>query len=87
MNSDIKNTRLSDATHLKASIPRYCLLNPSDPTSLKPPILSTKGRAEMGLNHPILAGWLCPADQLEAFDEDPEKYERCTIVFNLSTIS
>lgn len=41
----------------------------------------------MGLNHPILTHWLCPADQLEAFDEDPEKYERCTIVFNLSTIS
>ncbi|KAG6377893.1 hypothetical protein JVT61DRAFT_14680 [Boletus reticuloceps] len=73
MNTDIKGTRSSDATHLKSSIPRYCLPNPYDPTSLSPPIINGKGRAEMGLNHPVLARWLCPADQLEAFDEDPEQ--------------
>ncbi|KAF8436567.1 hypothetical protein L210DRAFT_3647883 [Boletus edulis BED1] len=73
MNSDIKSTRSSDASHLKTQIPSYCLPNPHDPTSLHPPIAVGADRAELGLNHPILARWLCPLDQLKVFDENPEQ--------------
>ena len=74
MNTTIKATQSNDATRLKTCIAQYALPNPYKPASLDPPIINANGRAEMGLNHPILAQWLCPADQLERFDENPEQY-------------
>lgn len=74
MNTTIKATRSNDATRLKTCIAQYALPNPYKPASLDPPIINANGRAEMGLNHPILARWLCPADQLKRFDENPEQY-------------
>lgn len=74
MNVTIKSTRSNDATRLKTYIAQYALPDPYKPASLNPPIINTNGRAEMGLNHPILARWLCPVDQLERFDENPKQY-------------
>ena len=71
MNGHIKAIRSTDASHLKNSVPRYALPDPNKPNSLDPPIVTSNDRAEMGLNHPILARWLCPAEYLESFDEDP----------------
>ena len=68
---EIKNTRSTDASRLKALIPKYASPNPLDVTIIKPPIVVTKSKAEMGLNHPLLARWLCPIDRLDEFDEDP----------------
>ncbi|KIK80586.1 hypothetical protein PAXRUDRAFT_90592, partial [Paxillus rubicundulus Ve08.2h10] len=63
-------THSSDATHLKPHIPQYSTPNPFKAV-LGPPIVSSNRRAEMGLNHPILAQWLCPVNALTRFDEDP----------------
>ena len=70
----IRSTRASDTNGLKMSIPQYASPNPNNATSLKPPIILSGGRAEMGLNHPILAQWLCPAEFLKKFDQNPEQY-------------
>ncbi|KAG6370493.1 hypothetical protein JVT61DRAFT_11986 [Boletus reticuloceps] len=71
MNATIKAVRSNDATRLKTYIAQYASPDPHKPGSLNPPIVVTNGRAELGLNHPILARWLCPADQLDRFDKDP----------------
>ncbi|KAH7891070.1 hypothetical protein F5I97DRAFT_2071506 [Phlebopus sp. FC_14] len=70
MNAMIRSTQSNNATRLKTYIPQYAAPNPFK-VAFNPPIVSSNGRAEMGLNHPILARWLCPADQLQRFNEDP----------------
>ncbi|KAH7881810.1 hypothetical protein F5I97DRAFT_2000613 [Phlebopus sp. FC_14] len=70
MNVMIRSTRSNNATRLKTYIPQYAAPNPFK-VAFNPPIVSSNGRTEMGLNHPILTRWLCPADQLQRFDEDP----------------
>ncbi|KAF9219980.1 hypothetical protein BS17DRAFT_810881 [Gyrodon lividus] len=70
MNAMIGATRSSDAARLKPHISQYAALN-TFKAVLGPPIVSCNGRAEMGLNHPILTRWLCPVDALQRFDEDP----------------
>jgi hypothetical protein len=70
MNAMIKATRSSDAARLKLHIAQYTAPNPFK-ASFDPPIVYKNGRDEMGLNHPILARWLCPVEQLKRFDTDP----------------
>ncbi|KAH7881914.1 hypothetical protein F5I97DRAFT_1991406 [Phlebopus sp. FC_14] len=70
MNAMIRSTRSNNTTRLKTYIPQYAAPNPFK-VAFNPSIVSSNGRAEMGLNHPILTRWLCPADQLQRFDEDP----------------
>ncbi|KAG8217106.1 hypothetical protein J3R82DRAFT_5136 [Butyriboletus roseoflavus] len=76
MNGHIKSVCSTDASHLKNSIPHYVLPDTTKPNSLDPPIVISSDQAEMGLNHPILACWLCSADQLEEFDEDSQKAQK-----------
>jgi hypothetical protein len=73
MNTTIKAIRSNDATRLKTYMAQYASPDPYKPRSLNPPIVVTNGRAKLGLNHPILARWLCPADQLDQFDKDPQQ--------------
>ncbi|KAG8218888.1 hypothetical protein J3R82DRAFT_4567 [Butyriboletus roseoflavus] len=72
MNMTIRTTRSSDAIHLKPHITQYILFNPFK-SQINPPIINANGRADMGLNHPVLARFLCPVDQLERFDTDIEQ--------------
>ncbi|KAG6372782.1 hypothetical protein JVT61DRAFT_7181 [Boletus reticuloceps] len=55
MNATIKAVCSNDATRLKTYITQYASPDPHKPGSLNPPIVVTNGRAELGLNHPILA--------------------------------
>ncbi|KAF8123643.1 hypothetical protein EV363DRAFT_1272524 [Boletus edulis] len=72
MNSIIRSTRSSDATRLKPHIAQYIPFNPFK-SQIDPPIVHANGRADMGLNHPVLARFLCPVDQLERYDADVEQ--------------
>lgn len=74
MSGEIKNTRSTDASRLKFFIPKYASPDPDNLSIIKPPIVVTKSKAELGLNHPLLARWLCPIDRLEEYDEDPAPY-------------
>ncbi|KAG8215163.1 hypothetical protein J3R82DRAFT_8666 [Butyriboletus roseoflavus] len=70
MNETIHSTRSVDTTSLKKHIAQYLPPNPHK-AGLNPPIVNGSGRAEMGLKHPILARFLCPADKLGEYDRDP----------------
>ena len=68
---EIKNTCSTDASCLKSLIPKYASHNLLDITIIKPIIIVTKLKVEMGLNYPLLTRWLCPINKLSEFDEDP----------------
>ncbi|KAG8217992.1 hypothetical protein J3R82DRAFT_6170 [Butyriboletus roseoflavus] len=72
MNKTIHKTRLIDATKLRLSIGLYVAPDPYK-AGLDPPIINSTGREEMGLKHPVLAQFICPADQLEQFMANPEE--------------
>ncbi|KAN0077957.1 hypothetical protein V8E55_010014, partial [Tylopilus felleus] len=63
----------NDLNHLKPCLAQYCAPNPHDPSSLQSPIIISKDRSGLGLNHLILAWWLCPAHMLHVYDENPEQ--------------
>ncbi|KAG8218943.1 hypothetical protein J3R82DRAFT_4654 [Butyriboletus roseoflavus] len=70
MNETIHSTQSVNATSLKKHIAQYLPPNPHK-AGLNPPIVNGSGQAEMGLKHPILARFLCPADKLEEYNRDP----------------
>jgi hypothetical protein len=73
MISTIRTTRSSDATRLKPHIAQYSIpFNPFK-SQIDPPVINANGRVDMGLNHPVLARFLCPVDQLERYDADIEQ--------------
>lgn len=72
MNETIHGTRSIDATKLRAHIGEYAAPEPHK-AALDPPIVNSAGREGMGLKHPVLARFVCPADKLEQFMDNPEE--------------
>jgi len=72
MNETIHGTRSIDATKLRTYIGQYAAPDPHK-AGLDPPIINVTGREEMGLKHPVLARFICPADKLKQFMENPEE--------------
>ncbi|KIJ58069.1 hypothetical protein HYDPIDRAFT_94570 [Hydnomerulius pinastri MD-312] len=73
MNGIIRSTRSNDATRLKTVIGHYAAPDPSK-AAISPPIYNgSAGRSHMGLNHPVLARYICPIEYLDEFDTDPAK--------------
>ncbi|KAG2152206.1 hypothetical protein BD769DRAFT_1658636 [Suillus cothurnatus] len=72
MNAVISRTRSDNATRLKVQIGHYAAPEPLQ-EALKPTIYNggSLSRAHMGINHPVLASFLCPISALEDFKNDP----------------
>ncbi|KAG1908939.1 uncharacterized protein F5891DRAFT_1180509 [Suillus fuscotomentosus] len=72
MTAVISGTRLDDATHLKAQISHYAVPEPLK-EGLKPTIYNggSLSRVHMGINHPVLASFLCLISALTDFNRDP----------------
>ncbi|KAG2139583.1 uncharacterized protein EDB93DRAFT_1106071 [Suillus bovinus] len=72
MNAIISGTRSDDATRLKVQIGHYAAPEPLK-EALKPTIYNggSLSRAHMGINHPVLASFLCPISALKDFNKDP----------------
>lgn len=71
INHAINEARSSDAARLRDKIVSYATLNPSA-ASLSPPIPAGSFRSQMGLNHPVLTGYLSSVGSVNAFLKDPE---------------
>ncbi|KIK32433.1 hypothetical protein CY34DRAFT_154688, partial [Suillus luteus UH-Slu-Lm8-n1] len=76
MQEIIGQIRSEDASHLKPFIGRYAAADPDD-DGLHPPIYSdhSKSRAKMGMNHPQLAGMLCPIKHIQSYQNEPRKVQ------------
>ncbi|KAG1823818.1 uncharacterized protein BJ212DRAFT_1262270 [Suillus subaureus] len=72
MNAVISGTRSDDATHLKVQIGHYVVPEPLK-EGLKPTIYNggSLSMVHMGINHPVLASFLCPISALVDFKRDP----------------
>jgi hypothetical protein len=72
MNTVISGTCSDDATCLKVQIGHYAAPEPLK-EALKPTIYNggSLSRAHMGINHPVLASFLCPILRLADFKKDP----------------
>ncbi|KAG2046037.1 hypothetical protein BDR06DRAFT_899877 [Suillus hirtellus] len=68
----INGTRSDDATCLKVQIGHYAAPEPLK-EGLKPTIYNggSLSRARMGINHPVLASFLCLISALTDFNRDP----------------
>ncbi|KAG2136991.1 hypothetical protein DEU56DRAFT_736909 [Suillus clintonianus] len=76
MNSVISATRSDDAARLKSQIGHYAAPIPSD-GGLKPAIYNgNPSRSHLGVNHPVLASFLCPVSQLTEFTRDPAEGQK-----------
>jgi len=76
MESAISGTRSDDSTRLKIHIGHYVAPNPAE-AAVSPPIHNGSGRrTHMGINHPILAHFLCPIGEIARFNEDSKTQER-----------
>ncbi|KAG2143968.1 hypothetical protein BD769DRAFT_1636738 [Suillus cothurnatus] len=76
MQEIIGQIRSEDASHLKPFIGNYAVAQPGV-KGLEPPIFSEnkKSRARMGVNHPQLAGMLCPVKHVNAYHNNPKKVQ------------
>jgi hypothetical protein len=72
MNAVISRTCSDDATPLKVQIGHYAAPEPLQ-EALKPTIYNggSLSRAHMGINHPVLASFLCSILGLADFNKDP----------------
>ncbi|KAG1725157.1 uncharacterized protein EDB91DRAFT_1087218 [Suillus paluster] len=71
MESAILGTHSDDSTHLKMPICDYVAPNPAD-KAVVPPLHDGSGQCtHLGVNHPVLARFLCPIGEIENFNEDP----------------
>jgi hypothetical protein len=72
MNAVISGTRSDDATRIKVQIGHYAAPEPLQ-EALKPTIYNggSLSRVHMGINHPVLASFLCPISALEDFKKNP----------------
>ncbi|KAG1789599.1 uncharacterized protein HD556DRAFT_1446826 [Suillus plorans] len=71
MESAISGTRSDDSTRLKIPICDYVAPNPAV-KAVVPPLHDGSGRrTHLGMNHPVLARFLCPIGEIESFNEDP----------------
>jgi hypothetical protein len=65
--------RSSDSARLREKLPTYILQN-LKVNNMKPTINTSTSKSELGLNHPQLAGYLCPVEYMTAFNENTEEY-------------
>ncbi|KAF8119243.1 hypothetical protein EV363DRAFT_1245514 [Boletus edulis] len=71
INHAINEARSNDAGKLRDKIASYATLDPSVAV-ISPAIPSGSSRSQLGVNHPVLAGYLCPIDSVKAFQDNPE---------------
>ncbi|KAG2116939.1 hypothetical protein DEU56DRAFT_704880, partial [Suillus clintonianus] len=72
----ISATHSDDAARLKSQIGHYVAPIPSD-GGLKPAIYNgNPSRLHLGVNHPVLASFLCPVSQLTEFTRDPAEGQK-----------
>ncbi|KAG2036949.1 hypothetical protein BDR03DRAFT_1011093 [Suillus americanus] len=70
MNTVLSATRSDDAARLKSQIGHYAVAIPSD-GGMKPAFYTGSSfKTHLGINHPILASFLCPISQLAVFNGD-----------------
>ncbi|KAG6371164.1 hypothetical protein JVT61DRAFT_9944 [Boletus reticuloceps] len=72
MNEAIHRTRSIDAMKLRSYIGQYVALDLHE-AALNPPIINITGREVMDLKHPVFMYFICPADRLKEFIENPEE--------------
>ncbi|KAG1846636.1 hypothetical protein F4604DRAFT_1936308 [Suillus subluteus] len=73
MDATISATRSDDTSRLKSQIGHYAAFNTKD-HPIRPAIYDGSGlRTHLGINHPVLARFLCPVRELERFSEDADK--------------
>ncbi|KAG2740252.1 hypothetical protein P692DRAFT_20753714 [Suillus brevipes Sb2] len=73
MDTVISATRSDDTSRLKSQIGHYAAFNTKD-NPIRPAIYDGSGsRTHMGINHPVLARFLCPVRELKAFSEDADQ--------------
>lgn len=73
MNKTIATTHTNDMAHLKDKIGHYAAPNLAA-AALVPPIYTGDGsHSNMGVNHPVLAQFLCPISSLLQYDENPTR--------------
>ncbi|KAG2037514.1 hypothetical protein BDR03DRAFT_1010581 [Suillus americanus] len=77
MNTIISGTHSDDATHLKAQISHYTTPEPLK-EALKPTIYNggSLSRPHVGINHPVLASFLCLILGLANFNKDPAQAQK-----------
>ncbi|KAG1786578.1 hypothetical protein EV424DRAFT_1551397 [Suillus variegatus] len=76
MNTVISATRSDDVARLKSQIGHYAVPIPSD-GGLKPAIYNgNPSRSHLGVNHPVLASYLCPVSRLAEFNRDPAEGQK-----------
>ncbi|KAF9218917.1 hypothetical protein BS17DRAFT_719160 [Gyrodon lividus] len=69
----MQSTCADDSARLKDKVGYYAAPNPTV-ASLSPPIYPGSSKSQWGLNHPVLASFLCPIVSLVEFHKDPKKY-------------
>ncbi|KAG1720614.1 hypothetical protein EDB19DRAFT_1917834 [Suillus lakei] len=73
MDATISATHSDDASRLKSQISHYVAFNTKD-HPICPAIYNGSGLCtHMGINHPVLARFLCPVRELKRFSEDANK--------------
>ncbi|KAG1811696.1 hypothetical protein EV424DRAFT_1327427 [Suillus variegatus] len=71
MNGIISATRSDDSTRLKSQIGHYAAPLPAK-EPLSPPVNNgTSSRSHLGVNHPVLASFLCPIMAIKDYHQDP----------------
>lgn len=76
MNKGVNEARGNDITTLKTNIQTYLIYVLKVPV-LEPPVpVDATKELGYGMFHPQMARMLCPAEHLEQFDRDPNKYVR-----------
>ncbi|KAG1771128.1 hypothetical protein EV702DRAFT_1049032 [Suillus placidus] len=75
MDATISATRSDDTSRLKSQIGHYAAFNTKD-HPIHPAIYDGSGlRTHLGINHPVLARFLCPVRELGIFSEDTDKFQ------------
>ena len=72
MNKAIAGVHSDDATCLRPHIGAYAAPRPLQ-ASLEPLLSMNGSRSLLGLNHPVLTGFLCPVSAREDYFSDPTR--------------
>ncbi|KAG2136231.1 hypothetical protein BD769DRAFT_1709788 [Suillus cothurnatus] len=76
MNGIISATQSDDSTRLKSQISHYAAPLPAkEPLSL-PVNNGTSSRSHLGVNHPVLASFLCPITAVKEYHQDPAEMRK-----------
>ena len=68
----IASVRADDCARLKERIATYVPVNPAKDL-ISPPVQNGgSSRSHLGINHLVLARFLCPITHLKEFEDDPE---------------